>query len=75
MLELVSYGLTGLAAVVVIAFCFEYCGEFSLQEQRSIELMDKTQRLRSRRSGEQSVSNIYSGVPNESVRREGFRRG
>jgi hypothetical protein len=75
MLELVSHGLTGLAAVVVIAFCFEYCDEFSLLEQRPIELMDKTPRLLSLGCGKQSANNIYSGVPNESVRREAFRRG
>jgi hypothetical protein len=38
MLELMSYGLTGLAAVVVLAFCFAYSEALSPgQDKRSIE--------------------------------------
>jgi hypothetical protein len=72
MLELVSYGLTGLAAVVVIALCFAYGDEFPFLEQRSIDLMDKAHSLPSRQSGERNAGAIDSDVPNESVR-EAFR--
>jgi hypothetical protein len=35
MLELVSYGLTGLAALVIVASYLAYSGEFSLWRKRS----------------------------------------
>jgi hypothetical protein len=73
MLELMSYGLTGLAAVVVIAFCFAYGDEFPLLEQPSIDLMDKAHSLPSWQSGEGNAGAIYSGVPNESAQGEAFR--
>jgi len=69
MLELVSYGLTGLAAVVVIAFCFAYSETFSPgQEKRSIDRMNEAHWPLSRRSGEGSTGTIYNGNRNESVR-------
>jgi hypothetical protein len=38
MLELTMYGLIGLAAMLVIAFCFAYADEFSpLREQSSFD--------------------------------------
>jgi hypothetical protein len=70
MLVLVSYGLTGLAAVVVVAFCFAYSNEFSLLEQRSIDLMDKAHSLLSRQSGERSFRAACGGTLRESVRGE-----
>lgn len=73
MLELVSYGLTGLATSVVVAFCAAYREELSLVlELRSI-VMDKEYWLLSRQSSERSAGGVYSGLPNESARREGFR--
>jgi hypothetical protein len=40
MLELTMYGLIGLAAMLVIAFCFAYADEFSpLREQSSFDLI------------------------------------
>jgi hypothetical protein len=72
MLELMSYGLTGLVAVVVIAFCFAYGDEFILLELRSIDLL-KAHSLPSWQSGERNAGAIYSGVPNESVWGEAFR--
>ncbi len=73
MLELMSYGLTGLAVAVVVAFCFAYGDEFPLLEQHSIDLTDKPHSLPSWQSGERNAGAIYSGVPNESARREVFR--
>jgi hypothetical protein len=75
MLELVSYGLTGLAAIVVIAFCFAYGETFSPgQEERSIDRMNEAHWPLSRRSCERSTGTgagtIYSGNPNESVHGE-----
>jgi hypothetical protein len=71
MLELMSYGLTGLAAIVVIASCFVYREEFSAgPEKRSIDLINKAHWPLSRRSGEKSAGATYSGVPTESVRGE-----
>ena len=43
MLELMSYGLTGLAAAVAIAFCFAYRDELSRAwEKSSFDLIDST---------------------------------
>jgi hypothetical protein len=72
MLQLMSYGLTGLAAVVVIAFCFAYGDEFPLGRKRSINLTHKALWLLSRRSGEGSTGSICSRVPSKSVPREAF---
>ena len=71
MLDLMSYGLTGLTAVVVLAFCFAYGDESPLLE-RSIDLINKAHPLPFWRSGERNVSAIDSGTPNESVRGEVF---
>jgi hypothetical protein len=72
MLELVSYGLTGLAAMVVMASCFAYSDDFSLRGRRSINLTDKAHWLLSRRSREKSAGSIFSGVPSKSVPGEAF---
>jgi hypothetical protein len=41
MLELIIYGLIGLAAMLVIAFCFAYADEFSpLRERSSFDLIN-----------------------------------
>jgi hypothetical protein len=41
MLELTTYGLIGLVATLVIAFCFAYADEFSrLREQSSFDLVN-----------------------------------
>ncbi|HWY59493.1 MAG TPA: hypothetical protein VNZ03_33825 [Terriglobales bacterium] len=41
MLELTMYGLIGLAAMLVIAFCFAYADEISpLREQSSLDLIN-----------------------------------
>jgi hypothetical protein len=74
MLGLISYGLTGLAAIVVIAFCFAYSEAFSPgQEKRSFDRMNEAHWPLSRRSGESSTGATYSGSPNESVRGEALR--
>ena len=36
MLELTSYGLTGLAAMLVVAFCFAYGNEFPMTPEKSL---------------------------------------
>ena len=68
MLELVSYGLTGLAALVVIAFCFAYSETSSPgQEKRSIDRMNEAYWPLSGRSCERSTGAgaIFSRNPNE----------
>jgi hypothetical protein len=71
MLELMSYGLTGQAAIVVIAFCFAYSETFSPgQEKHSVDRMNEAHWPLSRRSGERSTGPLYNGNPNESVRGE-----
>lgn len=68
-----SYALTGLAAMVVLACWFSYSAGFSLiLEKRSIDPMNKAAGLLSRQSGEKSTGVIYSGVSNEAVRGEVF---
>jgi hypothetical protein len=52
MLELMSYGLTGMAAMVVLASGFAYRDEFSLRGNPSINLTNKALGLLSQRSGE-----------------------
>ena len=72
MLELMSYGLTVLAAVVVMAFCFAYGEESSLiPEKHSIDRKDKAYQPLSRRSAE-GFGALYSGVTGESVLEEIF---
>ena len=72
MLELMSYGLTGLAAVVVMAFCFAYGERSSLApEKHSIETKNKAHEPLSRRSAE-GFGALYSGVTGESVLEEVF---
>jgi hypothetical protein len=66
MLELVSYGLTGLAAIVVMASCFAYSDDFSLRGKCSINLTDLAHWLLSRRAGEKSTGSVFSGVPSKS---------
>jgi hypothetical protein len=70
MLELVSYGLTGLAALVIVASCLAYSGEFSLWGKRSIDPTDKPLGLCSRRFGERGTVSPSVGVPGESAQRE-----
>jgi hypothetical protein len=70
MLELVPYGLTGLAAIVVTASGFAYSDEFSLRGRRSINLAAKALGLPSRRSGQRHRA--HSGVPGKSVPGEAF---
>jgi hypothetical protein len=66
-----SYGLTGLAAVVVIAFCFAYSDEFSpVPGKHSVHAKDKSHGPLSRRSGEKRLGVMYSGVTRESMRGE-----
>jgi hypothetical protein len=73
MLELMSYGLSGLAAMVVIAYCFADGEEFSLVlDERSLDLMDEARWLLSRQSEERTASAVYSGTPSKSLRGEAF---
>ena len=70
MLELVSYGLTGLAATVVMAFCFAYSGEFHLPGKPLIDQTDQALGVFSRRSGEGSADCIRvssKSVPGETL--------
>jgi hypothetical protein len=67
MLELVSYGLTGLAAMVVMASCCAYGDELYLRGKRLIILTDKALGLIARRSGERRTGTIYRWVPSKSV--------
>jgi len=72
MLELVSYGLTGLAATVVMAFCCAYSDAISLPEQRSINLMNRRHGPLSLRAGERSAGGISVGVSSKFVSGETF---
>jgi hypothetical protein len=72
MLELICYGLTGIAAMAALASGFAYRDEFSLRGKRSINLAGKALGLPSRRSGERSTGAIYSGVPHKSLPGEAF---
>jgi hypothetical protein len=70
MLELMSYGLTGMAAMMILASGFVYRDEFSLRGKRSINLTGKALGLRSRRPGEEHRA--HSGDTSKSVSREVF---
>jgi hypothetical protein len=76
MLELMSYGLTGLAAVVVMASCFAYSDKSSTAgEKRSTVYDDKACWPTSRRIGERGPgaidkSAIDNGVPGGSGPKE-----
>jgi hypothetical protein len=70
MLELMSYGLTGMAAMVVLASGFAYRDEFSVRGKRSINLADKALELLSWRSGKKHRA--HSRVTSKSVPREIF---
>jgi hypothetical protein len=73
MLELMSYGLTGLGAVVVLAFCFAYSEEFSpIPGKHSVHAKDKSHRPLSRCSGEKRFGSMNGGVRGESLREEAF---
>jgi hypothetical protein len=65
MLELVSYGLTGLATMVVMASCCAYSDELYLQRKRSISLTDKALGLLTRRASERSTGTLYSSAPSK----------
>ena len=67
MLELVSYGLTGLAAMLVMASCSAFGGEFYLRGKRSINLMDKALGRFFPRSGERSTGTRHRDVRSRSV--------
>jgi hypothetical protein len=71
-LELVSYGLTGLAATVVMAFCCAYSDAISLREKRSIDLMNRRHSPLSLRAGERSAGSISIGVSSKSAPGETF---
>jgi len=62
MLELVSYGLTGLAATVVMAFCCAYSDASSLRGKRSINLMNKRHRPLLLRAGGRSTAAVSGDV-------------
>jgi hypothetical protein len=70
MLELMSYGLTGMAAMVVLASGFAYGDEFLIRGKRSINLADEALGLVSRRSCERHSA--HSGVTSKSAAREVF---
>jgi hypothetical protein len=73
MLELMSYGLIGLAAVVVIAFCFAYGEEFPPPlEKHLIGTKDNAHQPLSRRSGDRRFGALYRGVTGESMRGKAF---
>jgi hypothetical protein len=72
MLELVSYGLTGIAAMLIMASCAAYGCEFSLRGKRLINLADRALGLLSQRSCKRICGTRYSGVPSKSVPREVF---
>lgn len=67
MLELVSYGLTGLTAMLVVASCCAFSSEFYLPKKRAINLTNKALELFYRRSGERSTGTIYRDVLSRSV--------
>jgi hypothetical protein len=70
MLELVSYGLTGLAAMLVMASCCAYSDDLHLRRKRSINLTDKAFGLLTRRASERY--HAHSGVRSKSVAGEVF---
>ena len=72
MLEVVSYGLTGLAAVLVVASCLAYRDESSLRRKRSVNLVNGKDWPLSLRSGQRSAEVFCSCVSNRSVPKEAF---
>jgi hypothetical protein len=72
MLEVVSYGLTGLAAVVVMASCLAYWGEFSLRRKRPVNTVNRRDWPLSLRAGHRSADALCSGVSSKSVPGEAF---
>jgi hypothetical protein len=67
MLELVSYGLTGLAALVIVASFCASSGAFYFRGKRLINLTDRELGLLSQRSGERSTGIIDRSVLRRSV--------
>ena len=72
MLELVSYGLTGLAATVVTAFCCAYSDAISLRGKRSINLTNKRHWSLLLRAGGRSTGAICGDVSSKLVPGETF---
>jgi len=72
MLEVVSYGLTGLAAVLVVASCLAYRDESSLRRKRPVNLVNGKDWPLSMRIGQRSAEAFCSGVSNKSVPKEAF---
>ena len=72
MLEVVSYGLTGLAAVVVMASCLAYRNEFSLRRKRPVNTVNRRDWPLSLRSGQRSAEAFSRCVSNGSVPKEAF---
>jgi hypothetical protein len=72
MLEVVSYGLTGLAAVVVMASCLAYRDEFSLWRKHKVNLMNRRVWPLSLRAGQRSAAAFCSGVSSKPVPGEAF---
>jgi hypothetical protein len=72
MLEVASYGLTGLAAVVVMASCLAYRDEFSLWRKRPVNGMNRRNSPVSLRAGQRNADAFYGGVSSKSVPREAF---
>ena len=71
MLELMSYGLTGLAAAVVLASCFAYSDESSTaREKRSTVYNDKACWPASRQTGERAACALDNRVPGGSGPKE-----
>lgn len=68
MLELMSYGLTGLAAAVVVAPCFAYSGGFSTtQEKRLTVYGNEACWPISRQIGERGAGTIDNGAIDNNV--------
>jgi hypothetical protein len=72
MLEVVSYGLTGLAAVVVMASCLAYRDEFSLRRKRPVNPVNRRDWPLSLRAGQRSADALCRAVSSKSVPGEAF---
>jgi len=72
MLEVVSYGLTGLAAVLVVASCLAYRDAYPLRRKRPIKLVIGKDWPPSLRSGQRSAEAFSRCVSNGSVPKEAF---
>jgi hypothetical protein len=72
MLEAASYGLTGLAAVVVMASCLAYRDEFSIRRKRPVNVMNRRDSPVSLGAGQRNANAFCSGVSNKSVPKEAF---